>query len=105
MSCHALQRCMERFPGVCPGLVIKGLSRSIRSQDGNYAESLGVISYCQMKDLYRFKTAAGDVGYAVVTSPTGFVVTLLPASGSIKMERGIFALTDSGLQSLDVANA
>lgn len=96
---HAVKRAMERFPGVCPGLLVREIRRDFMKRDEGAIELIGRMRPSDLNALYRFKTSAGQVGYAIICEPTGFIVTLLNFGRNIRIERGYFYLGRDGLES------
>lgn len=96
---HALQRAMERCPGICPGRLIRGLNYAVRTGD----ESQGVTYIAKVRRddfcaLFHFRLPDGSARYAVCSTVTGFVVTFLEPGRTIWTSRGEFMLGNDGLE-------
>lgn len=98
MRCHALHRAFERFPGVCAPLLVKGLAEAARVRDENVVQFCGVPQSNTCNGLYRFRAASGVTGYAIISEATGFVITLIPSGGHMRLTRGVFFLGNNGLE-------
>jgi hypothetical protein len=96
---HALQRSIERCPGVCPGRLLRFLQACVANHD----ESRGVrfVARVRKEDfcaLYHFRLPDGRPRYAVCCTASGYVITLLEPGGTVWTTRGKFTLGERGLE-------
>jgi len=97
---HAMQRALERCPGVCPGLLIRQIKRAVLDRDERFVKFVARTRKETFVDLYFFKIAGGLPRYALVTTPTGFIVTFLEPGSAIWTSRGRFLLGENGLEAI-----
>lgn len=98
---HALQRAIERCPGICPGFLMRFLSACVVHHD----ESRGVRFIARIRKeefcaLYHFRLPDGRPRYAVCCTVSGFVITFLEPGGSVWTSRGQFMLGERGLEAM-----
>jgi len=72
---HARLRAMERIPGVCPGLLVKGISHAVKNNRRDILECVGMQD--EVICLYAGRTSTGQVFRAAVDATTGSVVTIM----------------------------
>ncbi|MFV1626836.1 MULTISPECIES: hypothetical protein [unclassified Phaeobacter] len=101
---HAMQRALERCPGVCPGVLLRGLHYAILEQDEAVARFVGTIRGDQFLSIYFFQLPDGRTRYALGVTPTGFVVTILKPGGEVWTTQGKRILGQTGLEALPRRN-
>ncbi len=98
---HALQRALERCPGVCPGFLIRRISGAVMHRD----ESSGIRFVCRVRSgdflgLYQFQLPDGATRYAICCCASGLIVTFLEPGHEISTCRGRFLLGKDGLEKI-----
>ncbi len=95
---HAMQRALERCPGVCPGVLIRAVKYGVLSGDENLVRYVATVRKEQFIDLYYMRLSNGLPRYALVCTPSGFIVTFLLPGYPIRTTRGQFLLGENGLE-------
>lgn len=95
---HALKRAMERFPGVCPGVLIRNIQAAFLARGGDlYLEHLGAAD-SDLCGAYRFKAVNGAWGCAIINDVTGYVVTVVAVPCQLRLARGVVTITQTELE-------
>jgi hypothetical protein len=102
---HAMQRSLERCPGVCPGVLLRFLKASVLSGDDHSVRFVGRVRREEFLDLYFFRLANGLPRYALICTPSGFVVTILEPGKPVWTARGHFNLGEDGLEAIPNNNS
>ena len=97
---HAMQRALERCPGVCPGVLIRGVKHSVLSGDESIARFVARVRKEDFVDLYYMKLSNGLPRYALVCTPSGYIITFLEPGAAIWTTRGQYFLGENGLEAM-----
>jgi len=97
---HALQRAIERCPGVCPGVLIRGLNWAVTNRRHDVVQFLTSLPGDGLRELYRFKLSDGQTRFVICCGVTGYVITILEPGHHVRTHHGLFVLGEVGLEEL-----
>lgn len=99
-SCHALLRAMERCPGVCPGVLIRGLNWAVKHRRSDVVQLLASLPGDGIRELYRFRLADGQPRFLICCAVTGYVITILAPGHHVRTHHGLYRLGERGLEEI-----
>jgi hypothetical protein len=76
------------------------LKRGVLDQNKALIVFITQVRPNEFLDLYLFKLATGKTRYALVSTPTGYVVTILKPGMPLWTAKGRFMLGQGGLEAL-----
>ncbi len=98
---HAMQRALERCPGICPGVLIRRVTAAVLNRDDSRGiKFVGRIRHEEFLGLYHFRLPDGAARYAICCCASGLVVTFLLPGQEITVCRGRFLLGNYGLEKI-----
>jgi hypothetical protein len=72
---HARIRALERIPGICPGMFVRGIAHAVKHNRRDVLECVGMQD--KVICLYAGRAVTGQVFRAAVDATTGNVITVM----------------------------